>query len=453
MIDVDTLLHARWVIPVVPRGVALDDHAIAFADGRIVAVMPSEEATQRYRALETRTLETHAVLPGLVNCHTHAAMALLRGVGDDLPLMRWLNERIWPLETALVSADFVHDGAQLAAFEMLRSGTTTCSDMYFYPEATLSALRSLGMRAVGGIIAIEFPTVYAADAEDYLRKGLATRDVWRGDPLVSFTLAPHAPYTVADQSLKRIAVLAEELDLPIHTHVHETQEEIAESMAKHGVRPLRRLDGLGIVSERLIAVHAVHLTDDEIQLLAQRGASVAHCPASNLKLGSGLAPIAKLAAAGVNIALGTDGAASNNRIDMLAELRLAALLAKGVAHDASAFSASAALESATLGGACALGLDRRIGSIEVGKEADLVAFDLSAVETQPMHNVVSQIAYAAGREQVCDVWIAGKLVVHKRQVLADSDGLLEKSLMAKVGAWQNRCRQVLLTSGAVSAST
>ena len=449
MIDVDTLLYARWIIPVAPRGVVLEDHAIAIADGRIVDLLPADAATQRYQAANRRRFETHAITPGLVNCHTHSAMALLRGVGDDLPLMRWLKERIWPLEAAVVSADFVHDGAQLAALEMLRSGTTTCSDMYFFPEATLRAARSVGMRVAAGIIAIEFPSPYAVDADDYLRKGLATRDAWRSDSLVSFTLAPHAPYTVADATLKRIAVLAEELDLPIHTHVHETAEEITESISQHGVRPLQRLDRLGLVSERLIAVHAVHLTDPEIQLLAQRGASVAHCPASNLKLGNGIAPVAKLAAAEVNIAIGTDGAASNNRIDLLAEMRLAALMAKGVVHDASAFGASAALESATLGGACALGLDRRIGTIEAGKEADLVAFDLSSVETQPTYDALSQIVYAAGREQVSDVWVAGKSVVHKRQLLADNDGQIEKTLMPKVAAWQNRCRQVLLTSGAV----
>jgi len=449
MIDVDTLVHARWVIPVAPRPTVLERHAVAITNGRIVGVAPSAEAGQLYRATDVQTFDDHALTPGLVNCHTHAAMALLRGIGDDLPLMRWLKDRIWPLEAALISADFVHDGGQLAALEMLRSGTTTCSDMYFYPDASLRALRSLGMRAVAGIVAIEFPTAYAADAEDYLRKGLATRDLWRGDPLVSFTLAPHAPYTVADQTLKRIAVLAEELDLPIHTHVHETEDEISESIAKYGCRPLERLDRLGIVSERLIAVHAVHLNPHEVQLMAQRGASVAHCPASNLKLGSGLAPVAKLLAAGVNVAIGTDGAASNNRIDMMAEVRLAALLAKGVAHDASAFSAQEALESATLGGARALGLDRRIGSIEIGKEADLVAFDLSSVETQPLYDVVSQIVYAAGREHVSNVWIAGKPVVRKRHVVADSDGSLEKTLLASVSAWQNRCRQVLLTSGAV----
>lgn len=449
MTDVDTLLHCRWIVPVVPRGVVLRDHAIAIAGGRIVEVLPSADTAARYHAVRETHLPHHAVVPGLVNCHTHAAMALLRGVGDDLPLMRWLSERIWPLEKALVSPEFVHDGTQLAAFEMLRSGTTCCSDMYFYPEAAVRALRSTGMRAVAGIIAIEFPTAYAADAEDYLRKGLATRDEFRDDPLVGFTLAPHAPYTVSDATLVRIETLAEELDLPIHTHVHETREEIGESVARHGCRPLERLERLGLVSERLIAVHAVHLDDSEIRLLGERGATVAHCPASNLKLASGLAPVAKLAEARVNLALGTDGAASNNRIDMLAELRLAALLAKGVAGDAGVFGAADALEAATLGGARALGLERRIGSIEAGKEADLAAFDLSAIETQPLYEVVSQLVYAAGREQVSDVWVAGDHVVQKRQLLCDRDAAIEKSLMATVSAWQNRCRQVLQTTGAI----
>jgi 5-methylthioadenosine/S-adenosylhomocysteine deaminase len=449
MTEVDTLLHCRWIVPVVPRGAVLDDHAIAITKGSIVEILPSADAISCYRAAQVTHLPSHVVTPGLVNCHTHAAMALLRGVGDDLPLMRWLSERIWPLEKALISPEFVHDGTQLAAFEMLRSGTTCCSDMYFYPEAAVRALRSAGMRAVAGIIAIEFPTAYAADAEDYLRKGLATRDEFRGDPLVSFTLAPHAPYTVADATLTRIETLAEELDLPIHTHLHETREEIAESVERQGCRPLERLERLGLVSERLIAVHAVHLAESEIQLLGERGATVAHCPASNLKLASGLAPVAKLAAARVNIALGTDGAASNNRMDLLAELRLAALLAKGVAGDAGVFGAAEALEAATLGGARALGLERRIGSIEAGKEADLAAFDLSAVETQPIYEVISQLVYAAGREQVSDVWVAGSHVVQKRQLACDKEAATEKRLIAAVSAWQNRCRQVLLTTGAI----
>jgi 5-methylthioadenosine/S-adenosylhomocysteine deaminase len=347
----------------------------------------------------------------------------------------------------MVSPEFVHDGARLAALEMVRAGTTCCSDMYFYPEATVRALRGVGMRAVAGIIAVEFPTAYASDAEDYLRKGLATRDACRGDPLVSFTLAPHAPYTVADETLSRIAMLAEELDLPVHIHLHETAHEIDESLQRHGARPLARLDRLGLVTERLIAVHAVHLEADEITLLARRGASIAHCPASNLKLASGIAPIPALLAAGVNVGLGTDSAASNNRLDMVSELRLAALLAKGASLNPGALPAPMALESATLGGARALGLERRIGSIEVGKEADLAAFDLSSAETQPTFDPVSQLVYAAGREHVTDVWVAGRPVVRTRQVLAEAQGDEPGRTAATVLAWQNRCRQALQTAG------
>jgi 5-methylthioadenosine/S-adenosylhomocysteine deaminase len=443
--DVDTVLLCRWVVPVVPRGKVLENHAIVIDGGRIAALLPADAARARYRARQVVDLDVHAVTPGFVNAHTHAAMALLRGVGDDLPLMRWLSERIWPLEKALASADFVYDGSRLAAVEMLRSGTTCASDMYFFPEASVRAFRSLGMRIVAGIIAIEFPTAYAADAEDYLRKGLATRDALRHDGLVSFTLAPHAPYTVSDSTLQRIAMLADELDLPVHTHVHETADEVQRSLTEHGCRPLARLARLGLVSERLIAVHGVHLDDSELALLAERGASLAHCPASNLKLGSGIAPIARAASLGVNLAIGTDGAASNNRVDLLSELRLAALLAKGAAGDAAALPAPAVLEAATLGGACALGLQARIGSIEAGKDADLVAFNLAQPETQPLYDVASQLVYAAGREQVTDVWIAGKHVVRARQL---TDEIAGPDPMSAVGAWQNRCRQVLLTSGA-----
>ena len=445
--EIDLLIEPRWVVPVVPHAQVLENVSIAVDGGRIVELLPADRARLRYLPRKHVSLPTHVVTPGLVNLHTHAAMSLLRGVGDDLPLMRWLQERIWPLEQALVSPEFVYDGSRLAAIEMLRGGVTCCSDMYFYPEASVRALRNAGMRAVAGIIAIEFPTAYASDSDDYLRKGLATRDAFRDDPLTTFTLAPHAPYTVADTTLARIAMLAEELDLPIHTHLHETRDEIERSLRDHGARPLARFDRLGLVSERLIAVHAVHLDPTEIELLAQRGASVAHCPASNLKLGSGIAPIAALAAAGVNLGIGTDGAASNNRLDVLAELRLAALLAKGAARDATAFPAAAALEAATLGGARALGLAARIGSIEAGKEADLTAFDLSAPETQPWFDVISQLVYAAGREQVSDVWVAGQHVVRMRQVAAEAENRDDPPLGAILAAWQNRSRQILQTAG------
>jgi 5-methylthioadenosine/S-adenosylhomocysteine deaminase len=446
--SVDTLIEARWVIPVRPAGAVLEGHSVAVDRGRIVALLPTAQARQSYRPKTTVTLARHALTPGFVNAHVHSAMTLLRGVGDDLPLMRWLQERIWPLEAGLVSEQFVHDGTQLAALEMLRGGVTCCSEMYFYPETAGRALRGVGLRAAVGIIAIEFPTAFASDADDYLRKGLAARDALRADPRVSFTLAPHAPYTVGDATLERIVTLAEELDLPIHMHVHETDGEIAQSIGTHGCRPLARLDRLGLVSERLIAVHAVHLTTEEIHLLAARGASVAHCPASNLKLASGIAPVAALLEAGVNVALGTDGAASNNRLDILAELRLAALLAKGAAGDAATLPAARALECATLAGARALGLEQRIGSIEVGKEADLAAIEFDALETQPCFDPLSHLVYVCGREHVTDVWVGGDHllkdhVVQKPQV-ADAGRAAESSAIeARIAAWQNSARQLL----------
>jgi len=436
MQTVDSLIECRWLAPVRPVGVVLENHAVAVDGGRIVAVLAAAQAQRRFLPRSRICLDSHLVTPGLINAHTHAAMTLLRGVGDDLPLKRWLHERIWPLESALVDERFVHDGARLAALEMLRAGVTTCSDMYFYPEACARGLRSVGMRAVVGIIAIEMATRYASDADDYLRKGLAARDALRDDALVSFTLAPHAPYTVSDATLRRIGVLAEELDLPIHVHLHETVEEIADSLRAHGLRPLARLDRLGLATERLIAVHSVHLTEAEIRLLASRGASAVHCPASNLKLASGIAPARALAAAGVNLAFGTDGAASNNRLDILDEMRLAALLAKGSTGDASALPAMQVLECATLNAARALGLERRIGSIEPGKEADLVAFDLSSAETTPVYDPVSHLVYACGRENVSDVWVAGKAVVRKRQS-ANGEEMIDGDLRSHIAEWHN----------------
>ncbi len=443
MRPVDTLISARWVVPIVPRATVLPDHSVAIDGGRIAAVLPTALARSQFQPAHHVQLARHALAPGLVNAHAHAAMNLLRGTGDDLPLARWLAERIWPLERALVNERFVYDGTRHAAAEMLRAGITCCNDMYFYPEEAARAFIDLGMRCVVGIIALEFPSSYATDADDYLRKGLRTRDALREEPLVSFTLAPHAPYTVADATLSRIAMLAEELDLPVHTHLHETDAEIAESVQQHGTRPLARLDRLGLVTERLLAVHAVHLQPDEIALLARRGASVAHCPASNLKLASGVAPVAALLRQGVGVAFGTDGAASNNRLDLFEEMRLAALLAKGASLDASALPAWQALECATIASAGALGLQDRIGSIEVGKEADLIAIDLSELETQPCFDVVSQLVYCAGREHVCSVWVAGSRVVADRRLVRGAHEIDVGSIAAAGASWQARIQKQL----------
>jgi 5-methylthioadenosine/S-adenosylhomocysteine deaminase len=442
---VETLISARWVVPIVPRGAVLADHSVAIDQGRILAVLPTAEARLRFEPAQHVQLTRHALAPGLINAHCHAAMNLLRGAGDDLPLARWLGERIWPLERALVGERFVYDGTQHAAAEMLRAGITCCNDMYFFPEAAARAFIDLGMRCVVGIIAIEFPSAYASDADDYLRKGLQTRDALRDEPLVGFALAPHAPYTVADQTLARIATLADELDLPVHMHLHETEAEVAESVKQHGTRPLARLDRLGLVSERLLAVHAVHLQPDEIALLAQRGASVAHCPASNLKLASGIAPVAALLRHGIGVAFGTDGAASNNRLDLFEEMRLAALLAKGSALDASVLPAWQALECATIVPAGALGLRDRIGSIEIGKQADLIAIDLSNLETQPCFDVASQLVYCAGREHVSSVWVGGRQVVAERRLVHGASEVDEGSIAVASAFWQARIQKELAT--------
>ncbi|SPE32491.1 5-methylthioadenosine/S-adenosylhomocysteine deaminase [Burkholderiales bacterium] len=443
MQSVEAVIEARWLLPVRPRAAVLENHAVAVDRGRIVDVLPIAQARTRYQPTHRVELPRHALLPGLINAHGHSAMSLLRGVGDDLPLTRWLEERIWPLERAIVSPDFVYDGTRLAAAEMLRAGITCCNDMYFYPLEAAQAMRSLGLRAVVGILTIDFPSRYATDADDYLRQGLAARDALLADPMIQFTLAPHAPYTVSDQTLARIATLAEELDLPVHMHVHETAQEVEQSLQLHGARPLERLDRLGLVSERLIAVHATQLLDAEVQLLAQRGACVAHCPASNLQLASGTAPVAKLLAAGVGVAIGTDGAASNNRLDILGEVRLATLLAKGYAADATAAPAWQGLECATLAGAKALGLEARIGSIEVGKEADLTAVDLGLIETQPCYDVISQVLHCAGRENVTHVWVAGQAVLADRAIaVAGGPGIADEVLKA-AAPWHNQVRQRL----------
>jgi 5-methylthioadenosine/S-adenosylhomocysteine deaminase len=418
----------------VPREAVLEHHAVAIAGGTIAEVLPAAEALQRYPTAQRVELPGHALIPGLINLHTHTAMTLMRGLADDLPLMTWLNEHIWPIEAKIVNADFVRDGALLACAEMLRGGITCFNDMYFFPESAAQAALQSGMRATIGIIAVEFPSAYASDAADYLTKGMALRDHMRGEDLLTFCLAPHAPYTVSDATFERIAVYAAELDLPIHTHVHETQDEIRDSLKAHKLRPLQRLKNLGLLGPNFIAVHAVHLTPGEIALLAEHGCHVAHCPTSNLKLASGHAPIHTLAQAGINIGLGTDSAASNNRLDMLGELRLAALLGKLGAGDAAAIPARQALEMATLNAARALGLDAKIGSLEPGKRADITAIDLSAPELAPCYQPLSHIAYAAGREHVTHVWVDGVLRVRDGELT----GLDSAAIAARATHWRSK---------------
>jgi 5-methylthioadenosine/S-adenosylhomocysteine deaminase len=434
----DLLIEAGWVVPVQPRGLVLEDHAVAVAGGRILALLPREEARRRYAPRQRVERPGCVLMPGLVNAHTHNPMTLMRGVADDLPLMRWLKDHVWPIEAAVMGAEFVADGAELSVAEMLRGGTTCCNENYFFPDVLAATYKRLGFRAVIGLPIIEFPSAWAKSQAEYFDKALEIHDLYRRDALIGTSFAPHAPYTVSDASFERIKLLADQLDLQVHCHVHETAQEVEDSLKEHGQRPLARLQRLGLVDDQLIAVHMTQLTDAEIALCAEHGVSVAHCPESNLKLASGFCPGEALRRAGVNLALGTDGCASNNDLDMFGEMRTAALLAKAVARDASAMDAMAALHMATLGSARAMGLGDAIGSIEAGKRADLVVVDFEAIEAQPVYNAISQLVYAGGRQLVRDAWIDGVAKLRERE-LVDFD---EAALRAKARAWRARIAAV-----------
>ncbi|ALQ52145.1 TRZ/ATZ family hydrolase [Nitrosomonas ureae] len=432
--EIDTLIEAKWIIPVEPAEIVLNQHAIAIDHGIIKNILPIAEASQRYQPQQTFTLNDHALIPGLVNLHTHAAMTLLRGLADDLPLMEWLNKHIWPAENQYVNAQFVLDGTRLACAEMIKGGITCFNDMYFFPESCAQAAASSGMRAAIGMIVIDFPTTYASDADDYLAKGLELRDKYQHNPLLSFCFAPHAPYTVSDKTFNSILTYAEQLDAAIHIHLHETQDEIRISMESSGVRPIERMQQLGLLSPNLIAVHMVHLTDHEIKLLHQYNCSIAHCPSSNMKLASGFAPISSLVNQGVNVGLGTDGAASNNRLDMFEEMRLAALLAKANSGRADALPAHQVLRMATLNGANALGLGESTGSLTVGKAADIAAIDFSHLNLTPCYDPVSHLIYAASREHVSHVWVNGRILLEDKELTT----LNEAELHYRAAMWQER---------------
>lgn len=434
MSPVDTAIVARWVVPIEPEFTVLEHHAVIIRGGLIEDILPEEEARAAYPDANFEVLSDHALIPGLINAHSHSAMTLMRGIADDKPLMDWLNNHIWPLERQWVNETFVRDGTDLALAEMIRGGVTTFNDMYFFPEVTAQQAILRGMRAVIGMIVIDFPTAWAGNADEYIEKGLALRDTFRHEPRINFAFAPHAPYTVSDAPLLRIRTLANELDLPIHMHIHETEDEILASQKTVGMRPLNRLNQLGLLGPDLMAVHMTQLEDSEIKLLAETGVHVIHCPESNLKLASGFCPVAKLLEAGINVALGTDGAASNNDLDLLGEMRTAALLAKAVAKDASALPAFRALQMATLGGAKALGIGDVTGSIVPGKYADMTALRLDNLETQPLFNPVSDLVYAASRHQVTDVWVEGRRVLRNKQLMT----INESELRVRIDYWRER---------------
>ena len=413
----DLIVHARWIAPVDPQGTVLENHALVVKDGRIADLLPSALANEKWQSEDQQHLGDHLLIPGLVNAHTHAAMNLLRGIADDLPLMTWLEKHIWPAEGRFISESFVYDGTRLAAAEMIRSGTTCFADMYFFPAQAARATVEAGLRASLFCPLLDFPTPMGSGPEDYLRLATDAMDEWQHEPRIQIGFGPHAPYTVSDAPLQKVITLAEELDVPVMMHVHETAGEIQMAVGNTGERPLTRLHNLGLLSPRLLAVHMTQLTDDEIALVAETGTHVVHCPESNLKLASCMMAVQRLLDSGLNVALGTDGAASNNDLDMFGEMRTAALLAKIVAGAPTALDAHSALHMATLAGARALGLDEEIGSLEVGKAADMTAVDLSGIAQQPLYNPASQLLYTCNASQVSDVWVAGRAKLRDGQLI------------------------------------
>jgi 5-methylthioadenosine/S-adenosylhomocysteine deaminase len=407
-VSTTTLILPRYLVPVRPRGLVLEDHAVVLNADRIENVLPADQALSKYSSAQRIILSGHALIPGLMNMHTHSAMSLLRGYADDLDLQVWLNEHIWPAEKRWMGPEFVRDGVRLAMAEMIRGGTTFFNDNYFFPEVTAEAASEAGMRAMIGLPVIDVATAWAEDLDTYISKGIAVHANLESDSLITTAFAPHAPYTVQDESLRRIAHLARELDIPVHKHILETEWEIRHSLEYHGVRPLQRLQQLDLLNSRLLAVHMTQLTDEDVVLLAETGVKVIHCPESNLKLASGVCPVQSLLDAGVTVAIGTDGAASNNDLDLLGEGRTAALLAKGISGDPKAVGGLDTLDMMTIAGATAMGRQHELGSIEPGKQADLCAIDLDEPMTQPVHNVISQLVYAASSRQVSDVWVAGR---------------------------------------------
>ena len=432
-IALDLLLLPSWLVPVEPAGVVLKDHGLGIRDGCIVFIGPRAEAL-KCNAAQVRELPGMLLSPGLVNAHGHAAMSLFRGLADDLPLMTWLEQHIWPAEGKWVDEQFVSDGTDLAIAEQIKGGITCFSDMYFYPKVASERVHNSGVRAQIAIPILDFPIPGAASADEAIRQGVELFGDLKHHPRIKVAFGPHAPYTVGDENLEKIRVIAEELDAAIHMHVHETAFEVQQAVDTTGERPLARLGRLGLLGPRFQAVHMTQISAEDQALLVESNCNVIHCPESNLKLASGFCPVERLWQAGVNVAVGTDGAASNNDLDLLGETRTAALLAKAVAGSATALDAHRALRMATLNGARALGIETSVGSLEVGKAADLVAFDLTGLAQQPIHDPVSQLIYATGRDCVKHLWVAGKPLLEDGRLTR----LDETQLIATAQAWGRR---------------
>jgi 5-methylthioadenosine/S-adenosylhomocysteine deaminase len=436
MEQMDQIIHAKWIITGEKTNTPLENHAIIIQNGIIKNIIESDKVNQLYSAKSTTHCASHVLLPGLINSHTHLAMNYFRGLADDLTLMNWLTQHIWPAEQKWVDSEFVRDASLFAMAEMIRSGTTCFNDMYFFLQATAEAADVSGLRAFIGMTVIDVPTAWAKTSEEYIAKGLEFFHQYKNHALITSTLAPHAPYTVGDETLLQIKKIADEHHLKINMHIHETADEVKQSLEKYQMRPLQRLHKLGLVSPQLIAIHMTQINDEDMTILSETKPQIVHCPESNMKLASGTCPVTRLQAHGLNVALGTDGAASNNDLDMLGEMRTAAFLAKHSTHNPTSLSAAEAISLATINGARALGIEKLVGTLEIGKAADFIAITLDEIETLPLYHPTSQLIYAAGRDQVTDVWVNGKQLLKNRQLLTLDEGALKD----KARYWQQKIK-------------
>ncbi len=426
--NIDMIIHARWILPMSADPAVLENHSIAIAGERIVGILPTGIAKQQWRAAQELQRHDHVIMPGLVNAHAHTPCNLFRGLADDLPLMDWLKNHIWPAEGLILNPESVADFMYMAILELLRGGVTCFCDHFFFHDTAAKVVKETGVRANIALWIGNVPTVWGKNEAEYFAKAENTLNASTPDPRISWSLGPHSPYMVTPEAFKKIKNLSEQFNIPIHLHLHETQAEIDESLAKYGKRPIEWLNELGLISPKLIGIHMTQLTPQEIELVAASGMSIVHCPESNLKLASGFAPIHELLSAGVNVAIGTDGAGSNNDLDMFGELQTAALLCKGLSRSPTALPAYQALQMATIQGAKAFGLDHEIGSLESGKVADIISVDLSSYLTQPVYNPISHLAYAVNRLQVSDVWVAGKQLLNKGEFTEmDPQEIIRKS--------------------------
>lgn len=431
MQSIDQLIQAKWLIPCENDNEILKNHCLAISKGQIIDILPAEDAQKKYEAREVKHYPSHAIMPGFINSHTHTAMNVFRGLADDLELMDWLQNYIWPAETKFVSDELVYDASLLAIAEMIKSGTTCFNDMYFFIDATARAANDAGVRAGIGMTIINVPTAWAKTTDEYFKRSLEFLETYRNHDFIKPTIAPHSTYTLSHSDLEKVKTFRDEYQLKTNIHLQEAPSEMAYAKEHLKKRPLNLLDEIGLLDKDLIAIHMTQVNDEDFELLKKRQPSIVHCPESNLKLVCGLSPVDAFLKAGINVALGTDGAASNNDLDMISEMRTAAFIGKLKADDPKALPAHQVLQMATLNGAKALGLSDITGSLKIGKSADFIAIHLGEVETQPVYHAISQIVYAGSRHLVTDVWVHGKQLMKNRELLT----LDEKELLQKAQSW------------------